>query len=47
MTAYVPLNAFLPYLAAGWTFADRGGLPIADGMVGHHGRYACLMVLAL
>ena len=23
MTAYVPLNAFLPYLAAGWTFAGR------------------------
>ena len=44
MTAYVPLNAFLPYLAAGWTFATRGGLPVADAMVGHHGRYCCLMV---
>ena len=47
MTAYVPLHAFLPYLAAGWTFADRGGLPVADAMVGHHGRYRCLMVRAL
>ena len=46
MTAYVPLNAFLPYLAAGWTFASRGGLPVADAMVGHHGRYRCLMVRA-
>ena len=30
----------------GWTFASRGGLPVADAMVGHHGRYRCLMVLA-
>ena len=28
----------------GWTFATRGGLPVADAMVGHHGRYRCLMV---
>ena len=30
----------------GWTFASRGGLPVADAMHGHHGRYCCLMVLA-
>lgn len=40
MHAFVPLDAFLPWLLAGWRFHNG----IAEPMQGHHGNYSCLMV---
>jgi hypothetical protein len=38
--AYVPLDGWLSWLAAGWTF---GGI-VAGPMAGHAGCWSCLMV---
>lgn len=38
---YVPIDAFLVYLADGWTFPDDIAEPIQDP---HHGQYSCILI---